>query len=234
MDNAATSFPKPAAVLTAMTDYATQLGASAGRGAYAEAVETGKLIATCRSRLNALFNGEDPNHFIFTLNCSDALNLAIKGLMRADDVRAHAICTRIDHNSILRPVNALADAGQLDPTRIPVDPKTALVDPDHIRRAILQIRLLDGLLQTPHHSHPRHQITQERERSAVFAAEEFRRLGRAGTHVGAQFAQPHSQMIGGVLLRDAPQVVAYAIEHQGKQQAHHQEEAERTHFSFTS
>jgi cysteine desulfurase/selenocysteine lyase len=136
MDNAATSFPKPAAVLSAMTDYAMQLGASAGRGAYAEAVETGKLIATCRSRLNGLFNGEDPNHFIFTLNCSDALNLAIKGLMRAADVRAHAICTHIDHNSILRPMNALADAGQLDPTRIAVDPKTGLIDPDDIRRAI--------------------------------------------------------------------------------------------------
>ena len=136
LDNAATSFPKPAAVLSAMTDYATQLGASAGRGAYAEAVETGKLIAQCRSRLSALFNGEDPNHFIFTLNCSDALNLAIKGLLCADDRRAHAICSRIDHNSILRPVNALADAGRLDPTRLPVDPKTGLIDPDDVRRAI--------------------------------------------------------------------------------------------------
>src|SRR5215469_15607617 len=81
MDNAATSFPKPPGVLEAMTHYATQLGASAGRGAYAEAVETGKMIAQCRQRLCDLFNGEDPNHFIFTLNCTDALNIAIKGLV---------------------------------------------------------------------------------------------------------------------------------------------------------
>src|SRR5439155_18867298 len=97
MDSAATSFPKPPSVLEAMTRYATQLGASAGRGAYAEAVETGNLIARCRRRLNELFNGENPDNFIFTLNCTDALNLAIKGLRAS-----HAICTHIDHNSILR------------------------------------------------------------------------------------------------------------------------------------
>src|SRR5438105_1442239 len=82
LDNAATSFPKPDTVLSAMTHYATELGASAGRGAYTEAIEAGKLIALCRSRLNTLFHGEDPNHFIFALNCSDALNLAIHGLVQ--------------------------------------------------------------------------------------------------------------------------------------------------------
>src|SRR5439155_24346532 len=100
LDNAATSFPKPAAVLFAVADYATQLGASAGRGAYAEAIDTGKLIAQCRSRLRDLFNGEDANHFVFTLNCTDALNLAIKGLVFGVQRSAlgiqHCICTRID------------------------------------------------------------------------------------------------------------------------------------------
>src|SRR5256714_5851107 len=92
LDNAATSFPKPRAVTDAMVRYATELGASAGRGAYAEAMETGGLIAECRRRLNQLFHGQDANHFVFTLNCSDALNLAIKGLI--DPSRPnHAICT---------------------------------------------------------------------------------------------------------------------------------------------
>ena len=102
MDNAATSFPKPAGVTEAMVRYATELGASAGRGAYHEAVETGALIAQCRQRLNKLFHGEDPNHFVFSLNCSDALNIGIKGiLLQAPRVTQHAICTHIDHNSIL-------------------------------------------------------------------------------------------------------------------------------------
>ena len=135
MDNAATSFPKPAAVTDAMVRYATTLGASAGRGAYAEAVETGALIADCRRAVNSLVNGSSADHVVFTLNCTDALNLAIKGLVPLAG-RAHAICTHVDHNSILRPLNALQDQGRLDQTRVPIDPQTGLVDPDDVRRAI--------------------------------------------------------------------------------------------------
>jgi cysteine desulfurase/selenocysteine lyase len=135
MDNAATSFPKPPAVLTAMSRYANELGASAGRGAYSEAVETGRLIGECRRRLCRLFHGQQPEHFVFTLNCSGALNQAIKGL--ADPARrGHAICTYIDHNSILRPLNALAEQGAFEQTRVKVDAATGLVDPEEIRRAI--------------------------------------------------------------------------------------------------
>ena len=70
MDNAATSFPKPQSVTDAMVRYATHLGASAGRGAYQEAVETGMLISECRRRLCRLFHGEKPEHFVFTFNCT--------------------------------------------------------------------------------------------------------------------------------------------------------------------
>jgi cysteine desulfurase/selenocysteine lyase len=136
MDNAATSFPKPRAVTDAMVRYATDLGASAGRGAYREAVETGTLIAECRRRLNRLFNGERADHFVFTLNCSDALNLAIKGLVDPAKGPAHAVCTHLDHNSILRPLNELERRGGLTQTQLPVDGKTGLVDPDDVRRAI--------------------------------------------------------------------------------------------------
>lgn len=137
MDNAATSFPKPREVTEAMVRYTSELGASAGRGAYREAVETGALISECRRRLNRLFNGESPDHFVFTLNCSDALNLAIRGLI--DPGRSggnHAVCTHIDHNSILRPLNELEARGWTEVTRVPVDPASGLVDPDDLRRAI--------------------------------------------------------------------------------------------------
>src|SRR5882762_6736519 len=115
LDNAATSFPKPRIVIDAMVRYATELGASAGRGAYREAVETGALINECRRRLNRLFHGERAEHFIFTLNCSDALNLAIKGLIDLS-LDNHAICTHIDHNSILRPLHALSEQGWVETT----------------------------------------------------------------------------------------------------------------------
>jgi cysteine desulfurase family protein len=140
MDNAATSFPKPASVLAAMTRYATELGASPGRGAYAEAVESAAILTDCRRRLNQLFHGEKAEHFVFTLNCSDALNLSIKGILlpRAPcpSPLPHAICSHIDHNSILRPLHALEQCGWIEHTRVPVDSGTGLIDPDDIRKAI--------------------------------------------------------------------------------------------------
>jgi cysteine desulfurase family protein len=134
LDNAATSFPKPRSVMEGMTRYATELAASAGRGAYREAIDTGQLIAACRERLNRLFDGQGPERFIFTLNCTEALNLAIKGLVEPGKP-THAICTAIDHNSILRPLTALEERGWITQTRVPVD-GSGRIDPDEIGRAI--------------------------------------------------------------------------------------------------
>ncbi len=133
MDNAATSFPKPKTVLEAMRRYATRLGASPGRGAYYESRESGRLLDECRQRINTLIHGEDPKHVVFTLNCTDSLNIAIKGVVRPGD---HVITTDLDHNSILRPFNKLVADGVATQTRVPVDPVTGLADPDDIRRAI--------------------------------------------------------------------------------------------------
>jgi cysteine desulfurase family protein len=118
-----------------MSRYATELGASAGRGAYAEAIQTGDLLTDCRRKLCRLFNGERADHFIFALNCTDGLNLAIKGLVDPGK-KNHAICTRIDHNSILRPIQSLIDRGWLEQSCVEVDSTTGLVDPEDIRRAM--------------------------------------------------------------------------------------------------
>lgn len=143
MDNAATSFPKPPAVTQAMTDYATKLGASPGRGAYAEAQESGRLMNACRQRINTLINGENPDHVVFTLNTSDALNLGIRGMLRPGD---HVITTHLDHNSILRPLNRMAAEGTIEQTRLPVDPVTGLVDPEDIRKAVQKNTRLVAIL----------------------------------------------------------------------------------------
>jgi cysteine desulfurase family protein len=135
MDNAATSFPKPRDVYQAMENYAQQIGASAGRGAYREAIEAGSLISDCRRRLCKLFNGEKHEHFIFTLNCTDALNLAMKGLIDPRE-KSHVVCAQIDHNSILRPLQEMADRGWVEQTRIRIDPSTGLIDPDDVRKSL--------------------------------------------------------------------------------------------------
>lgn len=148
LDNAATSFPKPPSVLEAMNDYATRLGASPGRGSYRESLEGGRLIDTCRRRLARVLNAPSPDHIVFTLNASDALNLAIRGIAqherarraRAADPRpVHFIATTLDHNSVLRPLNALA----ADPVGVPVewtclkgDPRTGAAAPADLVRTI--------------------------------------------------------------------------------------------------
>jgi cysteine desulfurase/selenocysteine lyase len=133
MDNSATSSPKPPGVLRAINDYATRLGASPGRGMYAEAREAARLMNQCRQRINTLINGSNPSHVIFTLNTSDALNLAIRGVLRPGD---HAITTALDHNSVLRSFNHLAMHHGLKTTRVACDPTTGLIEPADIRKAI--------------------------------------------------------------------------------------------------
>lgn len=133
MDHAATSFPKPREVIDAMVRYQTELGASPGRGAYAEAQESAAAMQTCRERINTLLNGESPDHVVFTLNTSDALNLGLRGLVRPGD---HVVTTWMDHNSVLRPLNALEARGEITQTRVPCDPVTGLVDPDDVRAAV--------------------------------------------------------------------------------------------------
>jgi cysteine desulfurase family protein len=132
-DNAATTFPKPPRVIEAMQRYALELGASPGRGSYRESRESGQLLQGCRERINQLIHGEAANSVIFTLNATDALNLAIQGWLRPGD---HAITTWLDHNSVLRPYNALVDAKVIEQTRVPCDPRSGLVDPEDVRRAI--------------------------------------------------------------------------------------------------
>ncbi len=140
MDNAATSFPKPVTVHEAMLRFATELGASPGRGAYAEAREAGRWMVECRQLLCRLIGADEakPQQIIFTLNTTDALNLAIRGILLAPSTtdKGHIITTRLDHNSVLRPYNALADQIGVEQSRIACDPITGLVDPDDIRKAI--------------------------------------------------------------------------------------------------
>ncbi len=135
MDHAATSFPKPQEVIDAMVRYQTELGASPGRGAYAEAQESAAGMQVCRQRINTLLNGQSPDHVVFTLNTSDALNLAIRGLVRSGD---HVVTTWLDHNSVLRPLNELEARGEITQTRVRCDPATGLVDPEDLRAAVTE------------------------------------------------------------------------------------------------
>ena len=136
LDNSATSFPKPQSVTGAMVDFAANCGASAGRGAYAEAKACEQIIATCRQRIATLINAESPERIVFAMNCSEALSQVIRGLLNTSPGGSHAVSTAMEHNSVLRPLNALRDQTGLTPEFLPCDPRTGLVSPDDFSRAI--------------------------------------------------------------------------------------------------
>jgi cysteine desulfurase family protein len=133
LDNAATSFPKPDAVIQAMVHYATDVPASAGRGAYREARVAGEMLAELRTRLCRLFNGRNPERVIFGLNGTDALNLAIKGTVTPGD---HVVTTWMDHNSVLRPLARLEQDRVIEITHVRAG-SDGIVDPADVRAAIL-------------------------------------------------------------------------------------------------
>ncbi len=132
-DNAATSFPKPERVHEAMAHYARHVGASAGRGAYAEAVESGRIIDETRRNLCTLLGADTPENMIMTFNCTDGLSLAIKGIVTRPN--SHVVTSRMEHNSVLRPLHALSEQLGTEVTYVPAD-AAGLIDPDDVRKAI--------------------------------------------------------------------------------------------------
>jgi cysteine desulfurase family protein len=132
LDNAATSFPKPEAVYQAMDRFARSSVANPGRAGHKMALAAEHALDDCRHRLNRLFNGRAPERFVFTLNCTDALNMAFKGVIQAGD---HVITTDLEHNSVSRPLRAMELANHITLTRVNAD-GGGTIDPDAIRSAI--------------------------------------------------------------------------------------------------
>ena len=132
LDNAATSFPKPEAVYQALDCFARQDLANPGRAGHKMALAAERALDDTRHLLNQFFHGEGPERFIFTLNCTDALNMAFKGVLVEGD---HVVTTDLEHNSISRPLRAMELAGRIALTRVRAD-SGGTIDPDEIRRAI--------------------------------------------------------------------------------------------------
>ena len=205
LDNAATSFPKPPCVHEAMTRYATQVGASPGRGAYAEAREATLIFQECRQRLNTLIHGESADHVVFTLNTTDALNLAIHGLIHPQAKRRHVVTCHLDHNSVLRPFNELVARGVATQTRVVCDPLDGRVDPQAIREAI---RPDTGLVAIVHGSNvtgtlqPIHEIgTICREMAVPFLVDAAQTAGHVpldvqADHIDLLAAPGHKSLLG--------------------------------------
>jgi len=133
LDNAATSWPKPEVVYTTMDQFFRNYGVNPGRAGHELAVEAEKMIEETRRLLAGFFGfGGDPHRVVFTQNATDSLNIAFFGLLRSGD---HVITTRLEHNSVLRPLAHLKRDHGVDVTHVERD-EQGYVDPEDIRKAI--------------------------------------------------------------------------------------------------
>lgn len=109
LDNAATSFRKPEEVLEAVMEAMLHSG-NASRGTHSAAISASQSVYEARRRLAAFFHCERADHVIFTQNSTEALNIALYGLLSPGE---HVITTDLEHNSVLRPLYDLESRGLL-------------------------------------------------------------------------------------------------------------------------
>lgn len=146
-DNAATTFPKPEGVTVAMLDYMTRVGGNPGRSGHSRSTQAGELVFTCRELLAKMYGVKNIMKVIFTQNATEALNLAILGLLKKGD---HAVTTSMEHNSVIRPLKEFENKGLislhvlqcdkhgrvgLDELENALSEKTALVVVNHVSNA---------------------------------------------------------------------------------------------------
>ena len=129
LDNGATSFPKPETVHGFMNDFYRNNGVSPGRSGYDLSIETGNIVENTRKTMTAYFNGTDPNRLVFSANSTDALNLAIYGMVNPGD---HIITTALEHNAVIRPLHHLTQYHGVEVDYIPFDEK-GFVNPEDFR-----------------------------------------------------------------------------------------------------
>lgn len=123
LDHAATSWPKPESVGLAMLEIINGPSANSGRGSYGMALKAGRVLFQTRMRLAELFHIHNPNDIVFTSNTTEALNLAIKGLLKPGD---HVIATMVEHNSVRRPLEYLKRTRSISVDYMPVSPNGEL------------------------------------------------------------------------------------------------------------
>ncbi len=142
LDNAATTYPKPEGVYRAVERFMRDIGGSAGRSGHWRAVETGRMVYEARQAVADLLGAPDPLRVIFTKNATEALNIAIQGLVKPG---GHVVTSSMEHNSVMRPLEAArasgasysvvecARDGKLDPRELEkaLTPATSLVVLNH-------------------------------------------------------------------------------------------------------
>ncbi len=127
LDNAATTFPKPPGVMEAMAHYQQEIGASPGRSGHRLSLDAARIVYETREKAALLFGASDLSRVVFGMNATEALNQALRGILRSGD---HVVTTSMEHNSVMRPLRALEREG-VAVTVIPCSME-GFLDPDRL------------------------------------------------------------------------------------------------------
>lgn len=131
LDNAATTLHKPPQVIEAVATAMGSFGNSA-RGTHEESLTASRVIYDTRCKLAALFGCKRADHVAFTCNSTEALNIAISGMLRPGD---HVISTDLEHNSVLRPLYRLKAEREVSLSFVPAD-RCGCIDYDDFGRLL--------------------------------------------------------------------------------------------------
>jgi cysteine desulfurase family protein len=114
-----------------MTRYMHEIGANPGRSGHRLAVEAARVVYAARESVAELFHAADPLRVVFGSNATEALNLALNGLLRPGD---HVVTSSMEHNSVMRPLRFLEQRG-VKVTVVQCSPEGAL-DPAELEAVI--------------------------------------------------------------------------------------------------
>jgi cysteine desulfurase family protein len=131
LDHAATSWPKPPQVKEAMNRFMEEVGANPGRSGHLLSIEAARILYEARESLAALFHVRDSSRIVFTLNATESINLALKGLLKPGD---HVITSSMEHNSVMRPLRDLEKRG-IELSLIPCS-REGMMDPREVERRV--------------------------------------------------------------------------------------------------
>jgi cysteine desulfurase / selenocysteine lyase len=130
-DNPATSWPKPPQVKEAMNQFMEEVGANPGRSGHFRSIEAARIVFETREALSVLFHVKDSSRIVFTLNATESINLALKGLLKPGD---HVVTSSMEHNSVMRPLRDLEKKG-IELSIVPCS-KEGMLDPREVEGKI--------------------------------------------------------------------------------------------------
>ena len=119
LDNSATTFPKPPQVSMAMSRAMTKFGANPGRSGHAMSIAAAEEIFKCREAAASFFHADGPECVVFTLNCTQAINMVLKGYVKPGD---HIVTSCLEYNAVSRPLQTMADRMHVTFTEVTVTP----------------------------------------------------------------------------------------------------------------